>query len=455
MKPRIQTLNLLLFFVSIIILICLQSFRFSDHDMAVTYVIAAITTGWFTWYSQGKQMSIFLFFLLTYHLFIGGRFFSHFIDPELDIFETTYFYKYSVTYNDKIKVFSFALSFVLFAVIGHTFVYLSRRNKSILPVPSIKMEEHDIDKLLDKAFPLFVLFIIPKRILSIINTISVGYGATALGAEVNVSFVDKFLDMFFLIALGLAIAYSDIKHIKKYFILYCISSVLTILSGSRAALGSFLLMSIWTYSRYYKLNVKKLITYVAVGAIIMMSLFSFSVRSYNAGLNQLSPLDACLFFLHSNGVTLMVHEASTRVSNYPILSYVQSFITGSNYIYSLVTGTKLAPEQASFSGHLCYELNPNLYYSGAGLGWSCISDLYLFSGGSLIIFCLWSFFIGYLISDIDKSSESKSFFVYMAAVLSPGIYMMSRGTINSLFAMFPYIYFIYYVVYKITPLRKN
>lgn len=443
---------------AIAVLLYINNAKLADIDFAYIYVVSAIITSYITWITQGSKLSVFFFFLLTYHLFIGGRFFAALLNSDVDIFEPSYFYSYTMSYFEKQRLISQVFSFLIFSTIGHVLVYSKRKKKPLFYVPKSNLCNYDVNPLLNRIYPILAIIMIPQRVISIANTRAIGYGAVVLGAEFNVSFVDKFTNMGLQMLFAIAIAYGSRSSIKKYFILFLITSSLGILSGSRAALGSCIFMSIWAYSRFYKVNLKKLALYGSLSLAFMLYMFSVSVRGEQIGADTVSPWQSFVWFISSNGVSLMVHEVSTRVHDYPIIGYVQTFITGATTLYSKylsLFGENLPPESATFHGHLCYTLNPQLYYSGAGLGWTLLSDLHLFSFGNLPLFCIFSFFIGYIISDIDFFADKSKFYLFLAGAISPGIYMMSRGTSASLFAMIPYIYVAFFLVRKFSYLKKS
>ena len=142
----------------------------------------------------------------------------------------------------------------------------------------------------------------------------------------------------------------------------------------------------------------------------------------------------------------MIFGVSMTVSNYPVLPYFQTFITGANVLYSLLWGVTVSPETLSFQGHLCNTLNSSLFYSGAGLGWTVNGDLFLFSGRNIFVYSIFAYLLGRFISYIDVCSFKSSFYLFVAGSLCFGIAMMPRGSLAALFAMIPYIYLFYYLV---------
>ena len=56
-----------------------------------------------------------------------------------------------------------------------------------------------------------------------------------------------------------------------------------------------------------------------------------------------------------------------RLENYPVAQYFQNFIPGSTFIYSLLFGP-VTLENKTFVTYLSYNLNPELFSYGFGLG---------------------------------------------------------------------------------------
>lgn len=415
---------------------------------SVFYVILSIFSAYIVWNNSGCKINIFYLHILTFNLFIGGRFYVYLFDDSLTPFLTTFFYDYRVGVERQIEIFTYVISFLAFSTVGH---YLSIRYpvKRMLE-PSISYQSKGrIDTLLQYLFPVLVITILYLSINNFKSIIEHGYGISAIAVDervVTVSVVDKFAPMLLGIFLAMSVAYGKRKTTVKYFILYATKGVISILGGSRADFGIVILMTIWIYSMTNKVNAKKIVAFLSIGLCTLFILFSFSVRESEIKSDSFSLGGVINVFLYTNGGSLMIFDAARLVDNYPILPYFQSFITGASFFYSKLTGIILYPQDISFEGHLCNTLNPALFSEGKGLGWTTIADIYLFSGRSLFFYCFLSMVFGSIIGTIEHWSKQSAFFKYVSVALAPSLLMMARGGLFNFFPAFTYIYLFFLVV---------
>ena len=129
-----------------------------------------------------------------------------------------------------------------------------------------------------------------------------------------------------------------------------------------------------------------------------------------------------------NSIVNLVKDYDERlnkiVDSYPFIAYVQTFIPGATFFWGLL-GNSLAPQDIMFSYRMCYELNPSLFVNGSGLGWTILSDLYVFSFGNIILFIALSLGVGCLFGMLENFSEKYklysyiTFYVFMKCMLLP------------------------------------
>ncbi len=422
-----------------------------DYVLSVIYSATSLVSMKMVWDYSNKRVTLFLLFLVAYHLFIGGRFFYYLFSQENPIFILEQFTYYEPKGLERLKIFLFVYMFVALSTVGFCFCQIKERRPRFIPQVTSR-EKQKMDKVLNKLVPLFVVFLIYEGYSLITVSLQNVYGTLALNsnAEDNVSYLVKFARLSIITMSGLAIAYGEKKTIYKYLSLLLAVGLIDIISGSRGTFGSFLLFLIWVYAHYRKVSLGRLVVYGSAGLASILVLFSFSSRAITSGFLDLSPADALKDFIYGNGVSLMVFGVSITVGNYPIYPYFQQFILGSNFIISHLTGVHLKPEEISFQGHLCNTLDSNLYYSGAGLGWSVNGDLYLFSGGNILIYCFLSYCLGFLISYIDASSRKSSFYLFMACAIGYFLFMVPRGSTSAIFVMFYYVYLYFYLTKYLT-----
>lgn len=402
----------------------------SDLKFSVVYVLIQSASIFLVWHVSGKKLGVYLMFLLTFSLFIGGRFFAYLLNPslKLDIFAPTFFFDYFVSIERKQEIFSFVIFFIVFSTVGYS---IFRRKEKIKPYFNITMKE-DVAKCITKTgnflFPFFAIGFLYSSYIKLMTAMSGGgYLSLYLNQSDNYEAGGSFIPNLMLFFFAFAFVYGN-KALKiKYLILYLSNSVLTLMIGSRGGIGALFLFIIWLYSLKHKIKLLNLFFAILVALIALFFLFSFSVRANEEGyslfdINTL--LYSISYFAYTNGISLMVFDASRLIDSYPFIAYVQTFIPGATFFWGLL-GNSLAPQDIMFSYRMCYELNPSLFVNGSGLGWTILSDLYVFSFGNIILFIALSLGVGCLFGMLENFSEKYklysyiTFYVFMKCMLLP------------------------------------
>lgn len=425
-----------------------------DISLSVWYILSSIISIYVVWNASGKEVNLLFMHLLTFQLFIGGRFYVHLFDNEWDIFETTFFYDYVVNRQRAQEIVFFPISYQIFITIGYCIA-------QIYPVKcfcnfSLHENVHKyINKIINGIFPYItvaVFFISVKMLVSVLLN---GYGVSLIDIsqqEVSVSIIDKFTPLLLIFLLALSYVYADKKLFYKYLVIYFVNGIIIIIGGSRGTLGVVIMLAFWFYAMNHKISLVKISLSVFAGMIMLIALFLCSAR--NTEMEELSPINIINYFIWSNGISLMVFDTSRLVDNYPIIPYFQTFITGFSSVISLFK--ELKPQDIGFEGHLCYTLNPVLYSSGAGLGWTSLGDFYLFSARQSFAFCFLVSIFGHILSTLEKWGKEKPFFKYVCISLAPGLLMSPRGGLFSFFPLFAYIFFFFLMLRTLaTRMSKN
>jgi len=399
-------------------------------------------TLWGIWNYNQKRVSIYFLFYLTFGLFIGGRFFASLFDPEVEPFATTFFYTYNVPYSRKVSILYYVLCFMFFSTIG----FVVSKQKKIKPFNRIRyteIEKRRIGNLLKRFYPFFLIMVVLAAYRGISEGLSGGYLAQFVG-RANESYSGSSLTGIIAtlssISLGLSFAISNRKVEKYYFITFLIISLGQLFVGNRSSFGSLLLFSLYLYSLNHKINIKKLILSLLIGSAILLFFFSFSIRQMSKDVIQVTPYEAFIAFIEEQGGSLMIFDVSRLIPSYPILPYFQSFIPGVSFLYRQLVDPTLPFWEISFSNYMCYELNPNLFLEGAGLGWSILSDLYLFSGRIFLLFIVLSFMWGYLIGIIEQKALKSDFFRGVIVAILPSILLLPRGGVFTFFPLLVYLF---------------
>lgn len=438
--------NIYLIILYGIILFVINKIVLTDWWLSFIFVFFSFMIIVNIWRKSTPKISLFLLFIITFQLFIGGRFFVCLFDSTFSPFTPTFFYDYNVSYKRKIEIIIYTITFLFFSSTGNIFF----RNLKIRPLFdfSISAEMNlKIQKLLDKLFLIFFVLTLYMAIQQLLNTIKNGYAFTAIAIEkktIELSLLDKFLPMMQSFFLALSIAYGRKKQIFKYLFLYMISSILILLGGSRASFGALILILIWVYSMYYKISFIKFSLGLSLSVFILLFLFSFSVRS--AGMGSISIGDSLETFLYTNGISLMVFDTSRLINDYPILPYFQMFIPGASFIYRLFANVNIYMQDITFEGHMCYSLNPELFSNGLGLGWTIMSDIYLISGKLIVLYALFSFLFGTIIGLLENWAAKCNFHKYVLVAIAPSLLMVARGPLSTIFPMFFYIFLFFLII---------
>lgn len=429
----------------IIALLLLYNGVNSDLSFSIIYVIFSLTTIATIWHYSSNSINMFILFIVAFNLFLGGRFYVCLFDNTISPFQATLFYDYYVPIERKLETFLYVISFLCFSTIGF---YLSkvRPYKMIFEIKVSNYSALKFDDLLKHVFPFLAVVIIYLSYTDFLDILAKGYAFTALAVDktaVSTSYFDKFVSLALMFLLGMSVAYGSKKTMLKYVLVYGIRGFFSILGGSRADFGAVILIIIWIYSLNRKVSFKKIILLSAVGLVSLLLLFSLSVRE--AGNSSFSFIGAINMFLYTQGVSLMVFDASRLITGYPILPYFQTFIPGASFIYSIISGTVLYPQDISFQGHLCYSLNQDLFRDGLGLGWTTPSDLYLFSGRIFVIYCFLALILGRFLGTIEYWAKQSKFFQYVSFAMAQSLFMMPRGSLAAIFPLFFYIYLFFFI----------
>lgn len=411
---------------------------------SISYVALTIISYIVVWYSSNRQISLFFLYQISFSIFIGGRFWVGLFDNSIDIFETTFFYSYNVTAKDASSLMIWVYSFMYFTTIGY--VLSRKKRKKMIELTDKKMNAQKCATFAKVVFPIVIICILYQGITGIIFTFAHGYGVSledVTGQEYNKSFVTVINSFLGVMMLAFTNVYARSEY-PKYLKLYGIYGVLVLISGSRFAFASIMLIFIWLYSTEKKIGILKILLYGVAGVVALLVLFSLSARG--AGLEGFSIMDSFKIFLYTSGGSLMIFHASTLVHGYPWIAYIQTFIPGSTLLYSKLSGQQLHIQNLTFQGHMCYNLNPDLYSQGAGLGWSSLSDFYFFSGEIILFFCILAFCFGIFFSFLENKADVDPKYKFVIIAISQGVLMMPRGTSSPMFVGVIYaLVFIYFV----------
>lgn len=383
-------------------------------------------------------LSITSLFTLTIMLFLGGRFFAAIIDPTSEIFQLTFFANYKLNTIHSTKLF-FLVIVGIFAL--QTGQYIAKNNQ-ISTSLSLKVPTRSIQLLLTIMFPIFALIIgslLYEKFIDVLQFGYLGFYKSQSQSEFNSKTLLSLLNSFFYIFIGLAFAYGHKRQKWFYFILLCLYSLTILLLGARAAFGSFLLFVLWLYGDFGRrpFSLLKFLLF-SILAMLLLNILAenISFREVHAGNNL---IDRLYKFLYTQGVTLMVVDASMSIEEYPVLAYFQSFIPGSAYIASLFS--KVAIEDINFANFLAFNLDKDMFSKGFGLGWSIYSDILLFTSKNIILFTIFFTGIGSLLTLLEKSAQTSPWIQGLIIAIAPRILYVARAHTGTVMPLV-----VYYIV---------
>ena len=401
-------------------------------------------------WSKSKIAPFFLFMLVFSLFFVGGRFWAFILSPDEELFYLqagTFFLKDYINNDHWIITLSYIICFMVFAVMG----YCSRKRNYIV---KIDFTNHRINYFLQLFFwPLACMSVLTKLLDFIYAFRNGGYLAMYEGQTESYSSFSSLGDILLYVSWGMAFTFGDKSVRKKYLILLLSLSVITILIGSRGAFGSFLMLALWLYSQKHKINIQKLFLIGAVSVSLLLLIFSFSIRALDA--DDVTGANVFSVFLYKQGVTLAVFDQSRDLINYPIIGYFQNFIPGSSFFYSHFIKPGAYPYELTFDGYLSYSLNENEYMIGHGLGWSVLSDLYIYSLRNIFLFSILAFFFGLICAIVENRSCKKPIYNVIMYSIFFRFMILPRAGLNTIVPFIWYVIAIYFIYVRLSMIIRH
>lgn len=430
--------------LGLLILFFINIFPDDQYVQSLIFVAYYILAAYSLWVTAGKQLNLFFLFFLTFGLFIGGRFFATILTgTEYNLWDPTFYYDYHVPFSRKIEIFRYVIGFMCFSVLGYGISHT--RNHGSIDIQLKPTTILNIDHILRVIFPILAFLAIYDCIQAFLTALGGGYLASYIEAQNGDYKGASLVSTLSYVLFGLALGYGTRATQKRYVILFVIESLFAVAIGGRGAFGATLLILIWLYSRKRKISLKKLLMFCVGSAIILMLVFSFSIRAADIE-NEVNIRDIGSMFLYTQGVSLMVFDASRLIDSYPAIPYFQSLIPGVSVLYSAVTGNMLPATDVAFPSYMCSQLNPQLWSDGYGLGWTLMSDLYLYSNRQFIGFLLLSLLWGFLIGKLDFHMLSSRFIRALGFTIAYPFLILPRGGLNSIMPLIWYFIITFLII---------
>ncbi|EMF0715998.1 O-antigen polysaccharide polymerase Wzy [Citrobacter freundii] len=380
--------------------------------------------------------SLYSLFLITFTLFICGRVISHILSHSVNAYSLDFFALYTLNEKDAIKLLIYVLLFLCALDLGYKFSFSKK-----ITLPACELNEDWC-----KKFCMFALMLSPiylfELTLSAKEAFTGGYLSSKLWQAQGYSFpLSSLAQTFFNIGLAYAIA-TGFKR-KLYIAIYIYIILCATLIGARGPIVSGFLFLIWLWGGGGKRDIGIIkLGLLGVGVIFCVSFF-IQMFSFRADGNNfdVSLMKFISDFLYNQGISLMVFDASTKVTDYPVLAYFQNFIPGISAIASLFYPVDYV--SSGFQYYMSNILDPILFSQGFGLDWTLLSDLYVFGGQNIIGYTLLAFLFGFLMSSLQNSTTKIFWYVFTVAIFTRLIFL-PRSTFSSLFPFCMYFFILIY-----------
>lgn len=454
--------NIITFFVFTTLLVISLIFYFIDFVFHLTdYMWSVIVVGYLTlvycfrWFNRVNLISIFSLFYLTTVIFLCGRFLSGFLGySERPIFELDFFVYHILNDVEKTNLMSYLFLGLISMELG---LYTSR----LFFKRNLKEYQPLNVNLLPILFVLLVVIIFQSNVLveRILLAASGGYLELFKESQ-NASYSFNFMSIVTSLMMGSVGVFCILKQkrVTAIFLFFlAIYFLIAMISGSRGGFICYLLFLLWYLNDFgtKKINVVKLILYF-LGILLFLNTVFYMISFREVDHVKQSFFDKILAFFYDQGVTLLVFNESMGLDGYPIAQYFQNFIPGSTFVYSLLFGP-VSLENKTFVTYLNYNLNPELFSYGFGLGWAFFADAYRYSFGIIFIYiafiAMFCIFLNWLQMNIFKSQ----LITVITASIVIHVLFLPRNTLATVFPLIFYvvILYIFYTQFKVKVFDKK
>ncbi|AGH73262.1 O-antigen polysaccharide polymerase Wzy [Edwardsiella piscicida] len=380
--------------------------------------------------------STYSLFLVTFSLFICGRFFIVFIENGVNIFSLSFFANYTLNDYDSVTLILYVLIFLFSMDLGYKLALFGNLTLNPISVDKKWMEYFCIGALLLSPLFLFEMF------FTVLDAAHSGYLESKLWQNKAYSFpLSSLAQTIFSIGFSYSLV---VGYRRKLFLtIYILMIIASTVIGARGPLLMGLFLLIWLVGKNgtRNLGVFRFLT-ISLLAVILLSFF-IQIVSYR-GSGSFSDFSLGSFlskFLFSQGVSLMVFDISTKVENYPILSYFQTVFPGASAIASMFIHVEYY--MTGFQHYMAKTLNESLFSRGFGLDWTLMSDFYVFGGRNIFGFTFLSFFFGVIFCALQNSSKNLFWLIFLTGIFTRLMFLPR----SSLSTILPFcFYFVFFVV---------
>ena len=435
-------LMIVVFLISMLSIVLFDNYFISSSLIIVNFILCFILVN-LNKFSK-NIINLQSLFLLGFFVFFLGRFPALLLKPALynELYCLDFIFNYCEV-ESNIYYLNIILNLILISF-SSAFIFTGKKSEELT------IETNKISKNKILFFYIIVFFSSLVSVNSVIESVflAINKGYMALYANQAESYQTPFMLIITTISIAaMAVLYSAKDQIKPVFFnlilsIFLLSMFLSVLTGSRSAFISSLLLIVWHIYKEKKINFVRylilfLLSFLAIFSIDTIAALS-GARPHQANENILQNVADTLY---NQGITLMVFNSSLNVNGYPILGYVKTLFPGIQVIFSQFG----INERYDFdwSSYMTYHENRQAYLDGYGLGWSIFSDFYILSFGILPLFCFFIFIFGrFTIYIANGKSQFKSGLLFIC-VLS--FFSLNRASVSPLiFVIIIYIIFCIY-----------
>lgn len=421
-----------------------DNISWSDNELSLFFVVLSVFVVLMRSYHGISSVSLYSIHFYTFSLFIGGRLWSNALAYNLSPFEIDFFNDYSLNGEASTLLMTYVCGALLAMEIG---MYLSFNEKDMHHTNGSLFPKYKV-----KQFPLLLLAVMlsPVVIFNLYDQLKavLASGYVGLYLEQSGEFggrLKSLVTTFTYIGLGFAVAFGNKKLRAFYLALFAVVAVSELIFGARGKFVTFILFLLWLYSDFGKRKISILNVFVSflVIAVFLVTIFNlFSFRG-DADVNGESISTLLTKLVYDQGVSIMVFDMATKIENYPIIPYVQSFIPGTAFIYNLFN--PVAAYEVNFGSFLAYSNNPVMFQNGYGLGWSLLADFFVFSGRMYPVFCFFALLWGAFLIKFEQLARNDIFIKSIIVSIAPAIIFLPRAGLFSVIPLAFYASILFFV----------
>ncbi|HEQ1859762.1 TPA: O-antigen polysaccharide polymerase Wzy [Providencia alcalifaciens] len=388
--------------------------------------------------------STYSLFIISFLVFIGGRFIAYILDGSFELYRMDFFISYVLTEKEALNLMTYVILGIIFIDLGYKLFFVSGATFSNIKINHSWLMSFSLFALL--LSPLFII----ELLMNIKGAISGGYLSSKLWQASTYSLpLSSFAQTIF----GIAFGYSMVSgYKKKYFLAIFIFTVIaSLIIGARGPIITAIFLYLWARGNNgnKKINIIKIFSLFFLLLILVsyfIQIYSFRSNSQELEMNFIKFISE---FFYSQGISLMVFDASMKITDYPILAYLQSIIPGSSAIASLFLPVEYY--MTGFHHYMAKTLDSNLFNEGFGLDWTLLSDFYVFGAENIIGFSILAFLFGALFSLLQNSTKYDFWLILLYALFTRLIFL-PRSTLS---IIIPFIIYFIFFVYLIPKLKKE